>query len=56
MLMSGAIRSTQTARRARGFSLIEVMIAMAVLAVGLLGGIMVIVVATTYRPLLVVRL
>ena len=47
MLMSGAIRSTQTARRSRGFSLIEVMIAMAVLAVGLLGGIMVIVVATT---------
>jgi prepilin-type N-terminal cleavage/methylation domain-containing protein len=46
MLMAVAIRSTQTARRSRGFSLIELMIAMAVLAVGLLGGIMVIVVAT----------
>ncbi|HEX4606555.1 MAG TPA: prepilin-type N-terminal cleavage/methylation domain-containing protein [Candidatus Angelobacter sp.] len=35
-----------TARLARGFSLIELMIAMAVLAVGLLGGIVVIAVAT----------
>jgi len=44
--MAKAIRSTQTARRSRGFSLIELMIAMAVLALGLLGGIMVIVVAS----------
>src|SRR5262245_36459799 len=47
MVMAGAIRSTQAARKSRGFSLIELMIAMVVLAVGLLGGIMVIVVATT---------
>ena len=46
MLMAGTIRSTQTTRRSSGFSLIELMIAMAVLAMGLLGGIMVIVVAT----------
>ena len=37
----------KTARPSRGFSLIELMIAMAVLAVGLLGGIVVIAVATT---------
>lgn len=39
-------RGTRTANMARGFSLIEVMIAMAVLAVGLLGGIVVIAVAS----------
>jgi prepilin-type N-terminal cleavage/methylation domain-containing protein len=46
MLMAETIPSTQAARRSRGFSLIELMIATAVLAVGLLGGIMVIVVAS----------
>jgi type IV pilus modification protein PilV len=40
------IRETKTADMARGFSLIEVMIAMVVLSVGLLGGIVVIAVAT----------
>jgi prepilin-type N-terminal cleavage/methylation domain-containing protein len=42
----GRIRESETARMSRGFSLIELMIAMAVLAVGLLGGILVIVVST----------
>jgi prepilin-type N-terminal cleavage/methylation domain-containing protein len=40
------IRRARTAKMSRGFSLIELMIAMAVLAVGLLGGIAVIAVAT----------
>jgi prepilin-type N-terminal cleavage/methylation domain-containing protein len=40
------IRGTMTAGKARGFSLIEVMIAMAVLSVGLLGGMVVIAMAT----------
>jgi prepilin-type N-terminal cleavage/methylation domain-containing protein len=39
-------REPQTAKMSRGFSLIELMIAMAVLAVGILGGIVVIAVAT----------
>lgn len=43
---SSLIREPGTAKMPRGFSLIEVMIAMAVLAVGILGGIMVIAVAT----------
>jgi prepilin-type N-terminal cleavage/methylation domain-containing protein len=48
MLMRGPIRDGKTAARlSSGFSLIELMIAMAVLAVGLLGGIVVIAVATT---------
>ena len=38
-------RGARTGNMARGFSLIEVMIAMAVLVVGLLGGIVVIAVA-----------
>jgi prepilin-type N-terminal cleavage/methylation domain-containing protein len=42
----GTIRESETARTSRGFSLIELMIAMAVLAVGLLGGILVIVMST----------
>lgn len=41
------IRGPESAKMSRGFSLIELMIAMAVLAVGLLGGIVVIAVATT---------
>jgi prepilin-type N-terminal cleavage/methylation domain-containing protein len=40
------IRKAQTAKMSRGFSLVELMIAMAVLAVGLLGGIVVIIAAT----------
>lgn len=40
------IRGPESAKMSRGFSLIELMIAMAVLAVGLLGGIVVIAVAT----------
>jgi prepilin-type N-terminal cleavage/methylation domain-containing protein len=40
------IQEPRTAKMWRGFSLIELMVAMAVLAVGLLGGIAVIVVAT----------
>jgi prepilin-type N-terminal cleavage/methylation domain-containing protein len=40
------IREAQTTKMSRGFSLIELMIAMAVLAVGLLGGIVVIIAAT----------
>jgi prepilin-type N-terminal cleavage/methylation domain-containing protein len=40
-------REQETAKMSRGFSLIELMIAMAVLAVGILGGIVVIAVATT---------
>ena len=39
-------REPETAKMSRGFSLIELMIAMAVLAVGILGGIVVIAVAT----------
>ena len=39
-------RERETAKTSRGFSLIELMIAMAVLAVGILGGIVVIAVAT----------
>jgi prepilin-type N-terminal cleavage/methylation domain-containing protein len=46
MHMPAPIRSAKTIRRSGGFSLIELMIAMAVLAVGLLGGIGVIAVAT----------
>lgn len=41
------IREPEAAKISRGFSLIELMIAMAVLAVGILGGIVVIAVATT---------
>lgn len=41
------IRGARTAKMSRGFSLIEVTVAMAVLAVGLLGGIVVIGVAST---------
>jgi len=44
--MHGTIRKADMARRSRGFSLIELMIAMAVLAVGLLGGIVVIIMST----------
>jgi prepilin-type N-terminal cleavage/methylation domain-containing protein len=40
------IRMLRAARKSRGFSLIELMIAMGVLAVGLLGGILVITAAT----------
>ena len=40
------IRESKAARMSRGFSLIELMIAMAVLAVGLLGGIVVIAMST----------
>ncbi len=40
------IRESKTAKMSRGFSLIELMIAMAVLAVGLLGGIVVIAMST----------
>jgi prepilin-type N-terminal cleavage/methylation domain-containing protein len=40
------IRGRETGKMSRGFSLIELMMAMAVLAVGLLGGIVVIAVAT----------
>src|SRR5437899_11134172 len=40
------IRMLRAARKSRGFSLIELMIAMGVLAVGLLGGILVIAAAT----------
>src|ERR1700681_443962 len=40
------IRGRETGKMSRGFSLIELTIAMAVLAVGLLGGIVVIAVAT----------
>jgi prepilin-type N-terminal cleavage/methylation domain-containing protein len=40
------IRKAKTAKMSRGFSLVELMIAMAVLAVGLLGGIVVIIAAT----------
>jgi len=40
-------REPEAAKMSRGFSLIELMIAMAVLAVGILGGIVVIAVATT---------
>jgi prepilin-type N-terminal cleavage/methylation domain-containing protein len=40
------IREPQKAKMSRGFSLIELMVAMAVLAIGLLGGIAVIAVAT----------
>src|SRR5437660_5071371 len=40
------IRMLKAARKSRGFSLIELMIAMGVLAVGLLGGILVITAAT----------
>lgn len=40
-------REPEAAKISRGFSLIELMIAMAVLAVGILGGIVVIAVATT---------
>jgi prepilin-type N-terminal cleavage/methylation domain-containing protein len=40
------IREIKAAKMSRGFSLIELMIAMAVLAVGLLGGIVVIVMST----------
>ena len=46
MDMGGQTRELKTARASRGFSLIELMIAMAVLAVGLLGGIAVMAVAT----------
>ena len=46
MFMPVPMRGAKTASRSRGFSVIELMIAMAVLAVGLLGGIMVIVAAT----------
>jgi prepilin-type N-terminal cleavage/methylation domain-containing protein len=42
----GTIREAETARKSHGFSLIELMIAMAVLAVGLLGGIVVIIMST----------
>jgi prepilin-type N-terminal cleavage/methylation domain-containing protein len=40
------IREPETAKMSRGFSLIELMISMSVLAVGLLGGIVVIAIAT----------
>lgn len=46
MVTNREIRGARTATMSRGFSLIEVMIAMAVLAVGLLGGIVVIGVAS----------
>ncbi len=46
MNMGGQIPERTAAKTARGFSLIELMIAMAVLAVGLLGGIVVIAAAT----------
>lgn len=46
MNTGGQIRELKTAKMSRGFSLIELMIAMAVLTVGLLGGILVIVAAT----------
>jgi prepilin-type N-terminal cleavage/methylation domain-containing protein len=46
MNMDRQIRGAITAKMSRGFSLIEVMIAMAVLGVGLLGGIVVIAVAS----------
>jgi prepilin-type N-terminal cleavage/methylation domain-containing protein len=46
MVAGGKIRKLKAVKVSRGFSLIELMIAMAVLAVGLLGGIVVIAVAT----------
>jgi prepilin-type N-terminal cleavage/methylation domain-containing protein len=46
MNMGRQIRGAITAKMSRGFSLIELMIAMAVLGVGLLGGIVVIAVAS----------
>jgi prepilin-type N-terminal cleavage/methylation domain-containing protein len=46
MNMDRQIRGAITAKMSRGFSLIELMIAMAVLGVGLLGGIVVIAVAS----------
>src|ERR1700727_1592145 len=46
MNVCAKIREIKAAKMSRGFSLIELMIAMAVLAVGLLGGIMVIVMST----------
>jgi len=47
MVRMSRTREQETAAMSRGFSLIELMIAMAVLAVGILGGIVVIAVATT---------
>jgi prepilin-type N-terminal cleavage/methylation domain-containing protein len=46
MMRMSRTREPKTAKMSRGFSLIELMIAMAVLAVGILGGIVVIAVAT----------
>jgi prepilin-type N-terminal cleavage/methylation domain-containing protein len=46
MVGSEQIRGPKSTKMSRGFSLIELMIAMAVLAVGILGGIVVIAVAT----------
>ena len=46
MNVRAKIRGLKAAKMSRGFSLIELMIAMTVLAVGLLGGIMVIVMST----------